>query len=740
MSNEVEIAVVTAGEQKASAALKDVQKEGTKAAESINNIGTTARGILSADIIGQIGDAAKTGFTNAREAATDLGESLNAVNKIFGENADVIHEWGETQANSFGLSQRAFNQMAVPIGAALKNLGLDMLTVSRLTLQLTERAADMGSVFNQDVATVLEDIQAGLRGEADPLEKYGVGLSAAAVQQEALAETGKESAAQLTNQEIGLARVNLLMKQTNDTMGDFKDTSNEYANAQRIANAEIEEAQAKLGQAFLPILAEAAKLVGQVAEGFGKLPAPIQTTAAVVLGLGAAFVFLAPKIVAAVDAFQEMRTHLPDADSKMGKMAATAGKAAGVIAALAIAGQIAGNVFGTQLNPQVDALANNLEKMGKNGEVTGEAARVLGKDAEQLKRALILLHDDGFADIGDDTAEAIESFLGLSDVLGDSSFGHARERIAAIDAAMAKLVEEGKMDEAAAAFKVLSEWAKEAGTTNEELIAGLPQYAAAQEKANQKTTEAKTQIQGQTIALKDLHDALRAQSDPLFALIDAQQNLREKQEDLNKAIKEHGNDSREAEQAMRDLGKAGIELSGAVADAQGKFDGKLTPAMRAALQAAGLTEGQIRSLETAFQNATAAGDAFAKNYTATITVKVKDGSRTLTKSELSGVYDSGAGGRQSGGYASGWIVAGEHGVPELINVGPSARVYNGVETRGKAAELAMGTGMNGAGGGAVDVNVNFNFVGADQAFGNFFRHFVDVEAGGDVNNLSTNRG
>lgn len=734
MSNEVEIAVVTAGEQKASAALKGVQQDGTKAAESINSIGTTARGILSADIIGQIGESAKTAFTSSRDAATDLGESLNAVNKIFGDNADVIHAWGEEQANSFGLSQRAFNQMAVPIGAALKNLGLDMLTVSRLTLQLTERAADMGSVFNQDVATVLEDIQAGLRGEADPLEKYGVGLSAAAVQQQALAETGKDSANALTNQEIGLARVNLLMKQTNDTMGDFKDTSDEYANAQRIANAEIEEAQAKLGQAFLPVLAEVAKVVGTVAEGFGKLPSGVQTTTAVVLGLGAAFVFLAPKLVAAVDAFQEMRTQLPDADSKMGKMAVTAGKAAGVIAALAIAGQIAGNVFGTQLNPQVEALAGNLEKLGKDGEVSGEAARVLGKDAEELKRALILLHDDGLADIPDATAEAIEQFLGLSDVMGDSSFGKARERIAAVDAAMAKLVDEGKTDEAAAAFKVLSEWAKESGVTNEELTAGLPQYAAAQEKANKKTTEAKTQIEGQVIALKNLHDALRAQSDPLFALIDAQTDLREKQEALNKAIEEHGNDSREAEEAMRDLGKAGIELSGAVADAQGKFDGKLTPAMKAALQAAGLTEGQIRSLEQGFRNATAAGDAFAKNYNATVTVTYREKGRAVPVSDD---FQSGIGGRQSGGYGSGWIVAGEHGIPELINLGASGRVYNGVESRGKAAELAQGTGMLGGGMGPMQFDVNLNINGAEREFVSFFKKIIDVEANGDVTNLNT---
>lgn len=736
MTNEVEIAVVTAGEQKASAALKGVQQDGTKAAESINSIGTTARGILSADIIGQIGEAAKTGFTSARVAATDLGESLNAVNRIFGESSNVINKWGEEQANQYGLSQRAFNQMAVPIGAMLKNVGLEMNNVARLTLMVTERAADMGSVFNQDVATVLEDIQAGLRGEADPLEKYGVGLNAAAVQQRALADSGKESADALTDQEIMLARLNVLMAQTKDTMGDFKDTSDEYANAQRIANAEIEEAQAKLGQAFLPVLAEIAKVVASAAEGFGKLPGPVQTTAAVVLGLGAAFLFLGPKIVAAKDAFTEMRAGMPDADTKMGKFARTATIAAATLGAIAIASNAVASSFGTKLNPQVDAMADAMADWAKKNELGGEAARLFGKDLENLKFDLGTIDSGFWTKTGNAVAGFTEEISGLGPTM-DLSLYNATLRIQTMDSALAKLVGQGRSTEAQQAFGKLAEQAKASGISMEDLTAAFPQYAAAQEKANKETKATKTQIEGQVIALKDLHDALRAQSDPLFALIDAQQNLAEKQAALKEATAKHGKTSQEAKDATIDLAKAGIELSGAVVEAQGKFDGKLTPAMKAALTAAGLTEAQIKELETGFRNATAAGDAFAKNYNATVTVTYREKGRALAVSDD---FQSGVGGRQSGGYASGWIVAGEGGKPELINVGPSARVYNSVESRGKAAELAMGTGMIGTAGGAVDVNLNFNFTGADQAFGAFFRHFVDVEAGGDVNNLSTNRG
>ena len=84
----------------------------------------SAAGFLSAKAI----EAGVTGFKNMMdgsiEAASNLGESMNAVNKIFGAQTSVIADWGKQNASSFGLSQRAFNDLAVPLGAGLKNSGM----------------------------------------------------------------------------------------------------------------------------------------------------------------------------------------------------------------------------------------------------------------------------------------------------------------------------------------------------------------------------------------------------------------------------------------------------------------------------------------------------------------------------------------------------------------------------------------------------------------------------------------
>jgi hypothetical protein len=129
------------------------------------------------------------------------------------------------------------------------------------------------------------------------------------------------------------------------------------------------------------------------------------------------------------------------------------------------------------------------------------------------------------------------------------------------------------------------------------------------------------QIDATNSILTKHRDLIRAQTDPMFALIDAQQELREKQVDYNAAVKEFGRESPQARAAQIDLARAAVGLQGAVAAAAGTFDGKLKPAMRAALKAAGLTEDQIKGIEEQFRDARRAGDKFAKKYFAEATVQ-----------------------------------------------------------------------------------------------------------------------
>lgn len=252
----------------ATAALKSVQGDLdgiTKAADQAENktggfgktlgdVGKVATGFVAAFAVTSAIDGVRGFMSGAVDAASDLGESLNAVNVVFKDNAKTVLDWGKNNAVQFGLSQREFNQMATPLGAMLKNTGMGMDDVANNTVELTKRAADMASVFNTDVGDALTAIQAALRGESDPIERYGVSLNAAKVEARALADTGKTVASTLTDQEKAAARLALLFEQTNDVAGDFQNTSDGLANSQRIQAARTEELRAEIGEKLIPVM------------------------------------------------------------------------------------------------------------------------------------------------------------------------------------------------------------------------------------------------------------------------------------------------------------------------------------------------------------------------------------------------------------------------------------------------------------------------------------------------------
>lgn len=243
------------------------------------------------------------------EQASILGESINAVNVTYEDQAKAVKKLGRESADSLGLSNSAFNSLAVQFSAFSKTVGGDKKVVQTLD-DLTTRGADFASVMNLEVNDALSLFQSGLAGESEPLRKFGIDLSAAAVEAHALAEglveptkntleiskaqldatqaqrdynqavkehgersleaqraaldlkdaengvkeATKGAVGELTEAEKVQARYSLLMQQTAKTQGDFANTSDSLANRQRILSARWDDARAKLGKGLLPII------------------------------------------------------------------------------------------------------------------------------------------------------------------------------------------------------------------------------------------------------------------------------------------------------------------------------------------------------------------------------------------------------------------------------------------------------------------------------------------------------
>ena len=189
-------------------------------------------------------------------AASDLNESMNAVNVTFGKSAKGILDLSKASARTVGLASKDFNALAVQFSNFATTVAGEGGDVTKVIGDLTGRAADFASVMNIDVAEAATLFQSGLAGETEPLRRYGIDLSAAAVEAHAMAMGISDGTGELTEQEKVMARYDLLMQQTIKTQGDFANTSDGLANQQRILAATFEGTKASLGVAFTP-LAEA---------------------------------------------------------------------------------------------------------------------------------------------------------------------------------------------------------------------------------------------------------------------------------------------------------------------------------------------------------------------------------------------------------------------------------------------------------------------------------------------------
>lgn len=688
MANTVSI-VVTAQDKSGPAINSAVQ--------GIKNVGTVAAGILSANLLQGAATRMQQFIGSTVKAASSLGESVNAVGKVFGSEAKFVEQWGKDNAAAFGLSQRAFNELVTPMGALLKNTGMDMKDVSSNTIDLTKRAADMASVFNTDVSTALEAIQSGLRGETDPLEQFGVHLSAAAIQSEALAETGKDVASTLTEEEKATARVNLIMKQTASVAGDFAETSDGLANSQRIATAEIENAQAKIGGAFLPILAKAAQAVGTLADLFSKLPGPMQTTVGTLLAIGAAFILLAPKIVAAKEVLSGFGTASEFASTKMGKVSIAAGKIGAAFIALQAAGGILSALFSDKLQPDIQGAARELETWDGKTKLSGASSTAFGDNLSDVGDAFQNLTQNGIVESINGFDQWAASMVGATGPMDD-----AKNNAAKFDAVLAQLVKTGH--EATAAQLLHKAAVEEGNVTVEEAIKALPNYREALKGVADGTIKVDEASISAAKAVDNLEKSMQDSMETAFGLESAQDAVTNAVHDLTDQIKEQKKANDKGAGSFRGNTDAALANRAAARDLISKYAdligeqaaaGKSTDGLKAKLQ--NTLEKLGMSASEAREYANALGDIPKNISTNVVTHYTTTGTPIGPRGGARATFaHGGITGAASGGIRSNSVLVGEHG-PEVADLPPGTNVHSNPDS------MRM---MNGSGSGqGVTVNL-----------------------------------
>ena len=204
-------------------------------------------------------------------AASDLGESMNKVDVVFGEASDSVIAWSENASAAFGQSQQQALEAAGTFGNLFDALGMSSEATETMSIGLVELASDLASFNNIDPTEALEKLRAGIVGETEPLRTLGVNLTAATVEAKALEMGLAATAKELTESDKVTARYAIILAQTKNAQGDFARTSDGVANATRIAKAQFIDATAALGQNLLPMVTQGVAILNNMLERFKNL-------------------------------------------------------------------------------------------------------------------------------------------------------------------------------------------------------------------------------------------------------------------------------------------------------------------------------------------------------------------------------------------------------------------------------------------------------------------------------------
>ena len=202
--------------------------------------------------------------------ADDIEQSIGAVDAVFKGSATRMHEYAATASSTVGISANAYNELAAKLGASLKNGGTSIDELGEKTNGLIQLGADLSSLYGGTTAAAIDAISAALRGEMDPIERYGISLNDAALTAKGLEMGITKTGGAFTTQQKQLITQALLFEQSTDAQGNFSRESDTFAHKMQVASARMEDMKTKIGSALLPT-------VVNLMDAFGEKLNPVLT-------------------------------------------------------------------------------------------------------------------------------------------------------------------------------------------------------------------------------------------------------------------------------------------------------------------------------------------------------------------------------------------------------------------------------------------------------------------------------
>lgn len=242
----------------------DIIADASRASSTMDAVGGKAgafgKKLAAGAALGAAGVVAAAGSLalSSIKSASAVEQAYGATESVFGKFAGQVKASAKDAATSVGLAQSEYAGLANVLGAQLKNMGTSADKLAPKTDQLIKQGADLAATFGGTTADAVSAVSSLLKGERDPIERYGVSIKAAdvAARLQAQGLDGLKGPALAAAQ--AQATLALLTEQTSSAQGAFSRESGTAAGQQQRLTAQWENAKSSLGAGLLPMVTKVA--------------------------------------------------------------------------------------------------------------------------------------------------------------------------------------------------------------------------------------------------------------------------------------------------------------------------------------------------------------------------------------------------------------------------------------------------------------------------------------------------
>lgn len=197
----------------------------------------------------------KSGIKSAEAYTNSFQEKAKQLSqKLTGFEISDTGELARTNTASLGLDPEKTMQYQATFAQMASSMGDTSETALKLSNALTMIGADLASVRNMDFEDVWQDMASGLTGMSRAMDKYGINIRNANMQQELYNLGIDTSISKLSQADKTILRTIILLNNSKYAWADLSNTINQPANQIRMLQSNFASLGRTIGSLFIPIL------------------------------------------------------------------------------------------------------------------------------------------------------------------------------------------------------------------------------------------------------------------------------------------------------------------------------------------------------------------------------------------------------------------------------------------------------------------------------------------------------